>query len=299
MVLVLGSINLDLVVRVEALPRPGETRTGESFATHPGGKGANQALAARRAGATVALFGAVGGDAFAGPALALLGEGAVDLTGIAVADAATGVALIHVDARGENTITVVPGANARVSASSVPASVLGPETVVAMQLEIPLAEVAAMAHRAHASGARVILNAAPARAVPADVLSDIDVLVVNEIEAATLAPALNAPASPAGFATHLATTFDVATVVTLGAAGLIAVSSDGVIALPAPRVQVVDTVGAGDALVGALAAALDRLESWPRALREGLAAGSLACMSAGAQPAMPFRGAIRAMAETI
>ena len=137
MVVVFGSINLDLVARVARLPRPGETLAGASFATSPGGKGANQALAARRAGAAVAMFGAVGRDAFAAPALALLDEAGIDLAGVRATDAATGVALIHVDDAGQNAITVVPGANALARAADVPDSVLGPDTLLMLQFEAP------------------------------------------------------------------------------------------------------------------------------------------------------------------
>ena len=137
MVVVFGSINLDLVARVARLPRPGETLAGSSFATSPGGKGANQALAARRAGAVVALFGAVGRDAFAAPALALLDEAGIDLAGVRATDAATGVALIHVDDAGQNAITVVPGANALARAADVPDAVLGPATMLMLQFETP------------------------------------------------------------------------------------------------------------------------------------------------------------------
>jgi ribokinase len=210
-------------------------------------------------------------------------------------DAPTGVALIHVDGDGQNTITVVTGANGLVDAASVPASALGPANIVVMQLETPCAEVTALARRTRAGGGRVVLNAAPAERLAPELLSQVDVLVVNESEAATLGRS----SSPAEFATAFAARFGTAVVVTLGANGLIAVSRDAQLRLPAPKVTVVDTVGAGDALVGALAAALDRGTPWPRALREGLAAGSLACTRAGAQTALPWRDEIAALADTI
>jgi ribokinase len=295
MIVVFGSINLDLTARVPHLPRAGETQLGFEFVTSAGGKGANQALAARRAGSRVALYGAVGRDTFANPALALLRQDGVDIDGVKTLDAPTGVALIHVDGNGQNTITVVPGANGLVDAASVPSSVLGPTNVVLMQLETPQAEVLALAKRTRASGGRVILNAAPAQALAIELLSQVDVLIVNETEAATL----GASSSPAEFATAFAARFRSAVVVTLGANGLLLASGDARIDLPAPKVSVVDTVGAGDALVGALAAALDRGTAWPRALREGLAAGSLACTHSGAQAALPWRDEIGALADTI
>jgi ribokinase len=295
MIVVFGSINLDLTAHVAHLPRAGETQLGFDFSASAGGKGANQALAARRAGSAVALHGAVGRDTFAEPALALLRQDGVDIDGVKTLDAPTGVALIHVDGDGQNTITVVTGANGLVDAASVPASALGPANIVVMQLETPCAEVTALARRTRAGGGRVVLNAAPAERLAPELLSQVDVLVVNESEAATLGRS----SSPAEFATAFAARFGTAVVVTLGANGLIAVSRDAQLRLPAPKVTVVDTVGAGDALVGALAAALDRGTPWPRALREGLAAGSLACTRAGAQTALPWRDEIAALADTI
>jgi ribokinase len=295
MIVVFGSINLDLTARVPHLPRAGETQLGSVFSASAGGKGANQALAARRAGATVALHGAVGRDAFADSALALLRQDGVDIDGVKTLDAPTGVALIHVDDNGQNTITVIPGANGFVDAAWVPPSALGPASIVLMQLETPRAEVTALAKRTRAGGGRVILNAAPAQALAAEILSLVDVLIVNESEAAALAPS----SSPLEFATAFAARFGTAAVVTLGANGLLAASIGTPLRLPAPKVAVVDTVGAGDALAGALAAALDRGAPWPRALREGLAAGSLACTRPGAQAALPWRDEITALADTI
>src|SRR5436190_3226660 len=144
MIVVFGSINIDLVATVERLPAAGETLRGRSFSMSPGGKGANQALAARRAGASVAMYGAVGRDPFAEPALALLREDGVDLANVRTVAAATGVALIHVDANGENAITVVAGANGHATADQVPDDALGASTIVIMQLETPLAEVEAL-----------------------------------------------------------------------------------------------------------------------------------------------------------
>jgi ribokinase len=299
MIVVVGSINLDLVVRVARLPRAGQTLAGSAFASSPGGKGANQALGAHRAGAKVALFGAVGNDAFAATALELLRADGVDLAGVRSVAAPTGVALIHVDDAGENTITVVAGANATVMPDFVPAGALDPATIVVMPLEIPLSTVAAMATRARAAGARVIVNAAPAAALDANTLASIDVLIVNEHEAAAVAAPFGFPVEPAAFCTAIHTRFGALAVVTLGAKGAIAIGADGRFALPAPAVDVVDTVGAGDALIGAFAAALDRGAPLREALRDGLAAGSLACTREGAQPSLPWRADIARVAATI
>jgi len=299
MIVVFGSINLDLVARVARLPRPGETLPGTAFAAHPGGKGANQALAAHRAGANVAFFGAVGSDAFATPALRGLADAGMDLTHVDHVEGATGVALIHVDDAGENSITVVPGANDRANPASIPDALLAPGTTVLMQLEVPLPAVEALAQRARARGARVILNAAPWRPLPHALLASLDVLVVNESEAAALAHELSAPATPEAFAAIVCRRFGCATVVTLGAEGALAVVGPGLIRASAPIVRVVDTTGAGDASTGVLAAALHGGATWNRALASGVAAGALACTNAGAQSALPAAAAIETLASTV
>lgn len=297
MIIVFGSVNLDLVARVPRMPQPGETLSGSTFAMFPGGKGSNQALAARRAGARVAMYGAVGRDAFAEPALARLAAAGVALEGVARVDAPTGVALIHVDARGENAITVVAGANGRATAASVPAAELSGTTTLLLQLEVPLAEVSALA--ATASKARVVLNAAPAQPLPAALLDLLDVLIVNEHEAAAIGSALDLPTAAEAFAGALLQRHSCATVVTLGAAGALAATGEGFYRVAAPPTEVIDTTGAGDAFCGALAAALDRGSAWPRALAEAIAAGSLACRHAGAQPALPLQPEIAQLADAI
>jgi ribokinase len=296
MVIVFGSANLDLVARVARLPRPGETLAGLDFAMLPGGKGANQALAARRSGAEVMFVGAVGDDPFAAMALAGLAAAGVGLAAVRRIAVPTGVALIHVDATGENCITVVAGANAHADPEAIPDAVLGPDATLVLQLEVPLPAVEAAAVRARRRGARVILNAAPVQALPAGLLAAIDVLVVNEHEARTIAAALGLPSAPQAFAGEFHRGLGKAAVVTLGALGVVAAAAGACYAGPAPAVAAVDTTGAGDAFTGALAAALDRQATWPRALAEGLAAGSLACTAAGAQQALPTAEAIAALA---
>jgi ribokinase len=296
MIVVFGSINLDLVTRVARFPSAGETVGGASFATYPGGKGANQALAAARAGATVRMYGAVGRDAFAEPALALLSAGGIDLGGVARVAAPTGCATILVDAHGENCIAVASGANALAAPDSVPDSLLGAGTMVVLQHEVSLEANAALIARSRRRGARVILNAAPARALPLELLSRIDVLVVNENEAAALADMHRWPTAPEAFATAaVASTPSLfAVVVTLGKDGALAVSDGKLFRVPAHEVRIVDTTGAGDAFVGALAAGLDAAAPLSDALRLAVAAGSLACAAAGAQAALPHREAIDA-----
>ena len=299
MIVVFGSINVDLTATVERLPSAGETLHARSFSMSPGGKGANQSLAARRAGASVAMHGAVGRDPFGEPALALLRTGDVDLANVRPVVAPTGIALIHVDANGENAITVIAAANAQATAGQVSDDALGASTIVVMQLETPLAEVEALARRAHASGARVILNGAPAAPLSADLLRHVHVLIVNESEAQTIASALCMATEANAFVAEYRGRFGADAIVSLGSQGLVASSAAAPIAFAAPTVDVVDTVGAGDALVGALAAALDRNAPWIRALKEGLAAGSLACTRAGAQPSLPYQREIAALADTI
>jgi len=297
MVVVFGSLNLDLVAQVARMPSPGETVRGQTFATAPGGKGANQALAAARAGANVALFGAVGRDAFGAAALANLEACGVDLTGVIAVNAATGVAMIHVDARGENAITVVAGANDEANAGQVPDGSLRPDAVLVMQLEVPLAEVMALATRAR--GTRIVLNAAPALALPGELLRQIDTLVVNETEAAFAAAEWRVPAEPEPFAMEASVQHGCTVVVSLGSRGALAAREGEIIMIAAPATNVVDTTGAGDALVGAYAAALDRGASLREALADGVAAGSLACTRHGAQAASPMRGEIAALAATL
>jgi ribokinase len=296
-VVVFGSVNLDLVARVARLPARGETLLGTDFAMTPGGKGANQALAARRAGAEVKLYAHTGGDMMSGAALRLLDDAGVDLAGVTAVDAATGVALIHVDVHGENTITVVPGANAALRAVSVPDGVLVGRNTLVMQLEVPIAEVCSLAHRARSRGARVVLNAAPAAELPVALLNDVGVLVVNETEADTLARALRVDTMRALVARVASD--DRVLVVTRGAQGVLYALGGEVVERAAPSVQVQDTVGAGDAFTGALAAALDRGADIDRAISEALAAGALACTRAGAQAAMPLREEIRALADSL
>jgi len=299
MIVVFGSINLDLVARVPRLPRPGETLAGSDLSAHPGGKGANQALAARRAGADVVLVGAVGSDAFAEPALRSLAAAGMDLKHVLRVDGPTGVALIHVDDVGENSITVVPGANDRADPAGVPDALLAPGTTVLLQLEVPLPGVERVAQRARARGARVILNAAPWRQLPLTLLSALDVLIVNESEAAAIAASSGLPIPPEAFAGAAFRRFGCATVVTMGAQGAVAVVGPTLIRASAPILQVVDTTGAGDAFTGILAGELDRGSSWNHALAAGVAAGSLACMNVGAQSALPATDAIGKLATTV
>jgi len=293
MVVVFGSINVDLVTRVERFPRPGETIAGGSFALYAGGKGANQALAAARAGASVQLYGAVGRDPFADLALDLLDAGGVGLGGVARVAEPTGCASILVDAQAENCIVVAPGANARVDAAAVPDAALTPATTLVLQHEVPERANAALIERARRRGARIILNAGPFRPIGAEALRAIDVLVLNETEAAALAVIEGWPNDPARFARAGAAAYPRLTVaVTLGARGAVACQGTGCVCAAPPAVEAIDTTGAGDAFVGVLAATLDAGAGLRDALARAVAAGTLACTMRGAQPSLPRLAAI-------
>jgi ribokinase len=240
MILVFGSINIDLVVPVPGLPRPGETVLGGDYRLLPGGKGANQALAACRAGGSVMMAGAVGKDAFAGAALELLRQDGADLALVREVARPTGLAAIMVGGSGENLIAVASGANAAVSAEFVPDDMLGPQTIVLCQMEVPTAETTALMRRAARRGARSLLNLAPAMPIDPDLFGELHLLVANEAEAASLGD------DPAAIARRLRQGF----VVTRGAAGSTGFLHDGRrLEVPALAIDAVDTTGAGDTFI--------------------------------------------------
>lgn len=295
MITVFGSINLDLIGSVKRLPRPGETVPGRAFSTAPGGKGANQALAARRAGAAVRMVGAVGNDDFADLALALLKESGVDLSRIRAADGPTGVALILVEATGENVIAVIPGGNGTVSEADAETLEFQPNDVLLLQLEIPVPAMAVAVRRARSAGARVLLNFAPFRDDALELVRGATHLVVNETECALLADALAVAEGPIEARARVLSTQNSATViVTLGSDGASAVEEGVMLSAPALAVEAIDTVGAGDTFCGYLATALAQGQSLERALRTAAAAGSLACTKSGAQPSIPRRNEVEA-----
>ena len=290
MILVFGSINLDVLVPLPLLPRPGETVLGGDYALLPGGKGANQALAARRAGSAVKMAGAVGEDAFAALALANLRAEGVELDLVRRVAWPTGCAAIMVGEGGENLIAVAPGANREAAAAAVPEAALGPDTTLVCQMEVPAAASAALIHRARAAGGRVVLNLAPALPLDRAVLVEIDFLVVNRVEAATLGGNLAA----------LARVLRQALVVTSGAEGATAFPArGGRVDVPPLPVEAADTTGAGDTFVGVLAAGLDQGLALEPALHRASVAAGLACLAAGAQTAMPHRSAIDAALDRL
>jgi ribokinase len=296
MITVFGSVNLDLLARVERLPAPGETVPGTEFATAPGGKGANQALAAARAGASVRLVAAVGRDASAAPAIALLDTAGIDLGALRSVDGPTGVALILVDGTGENVIAVIPGANASLSEADA-ALRFSAGDLLLLQLEVPVAPMAAAAERALAAGARVLLNFAPFRREAVELIRCATHLIVNEGEARLIAAALGI-SEPAGEdQLHaLAAACGVTAVLTRGREGALAVEAGALLSVPALSVDAVDTVGAGDTFCGYFAAGLAEGLTLEPALALATMAASLACTRPGAQPAIPLRSEVAAAA---
>jgi ribokinase len=296
-VVVLGGLNLDLVVQVDTLPRPGETVTGDRLALHPGGKGANQAVAAARRGARTAMVGRLGTDDAARLLRASLDEAGVDCRAVGVdPNAASGVALISVDRQGQNQIVVAPGANARVQAADLAAAagLFAEARVCLLVLETPLPSVVEAAERARTAGARVVLNAAPAAPLPAELLRLVDLLVVNETEAAELL-GLAELADPARSARSLRGLGSAAVTLTLGDAGLWLAESGQERHLPAFAVEAVDTTAAGDAFCGGLAVALSQGADLWAACRYGSAAGALSVTRAGAQPSLPTTAEVAAL----
>ncbi|RWO79427.1 MAG: ribokinase [Mesorhizobium sp.] len=289
MIIVVGSINLDLIANVDRLPAPGETVRGSGFATAPGGKGANQALAAARAGAKVRMVGAVGKDNFATEALALLRDGKIDLSGVGETFASTGTALIMVADDGENVIAVVPGANDSVVTGDLSKAFMKKGDVVLLQQEIPLQTVDAALDAARAAGAVTVLNTAPFRAEAAAFLGKADYVVANETEFDLYGEALSLsgrdrPARMRDFAGTTGRTI----VVTLGGDGVLAATPADLLMVPAFNITPVDTVGAGDTFCGYFAAGLSSGLPLDQALARAAAAGSLACLKPGAQPAIPL-----------
>jgi len=297
MITVFGSINMDLIATTERLPQPGETVAGSGFSTAAGGKGANQALAARRAGSKVKMAGAVGQDNFAGPALALLDDAGVDLSAVARAGEPTGTALILVGGTGENMIAVVPGANGTVSEAQALAAVGAMQTgdILMLQLEIPAAAVEAALKAARAKGIRTMINTAPLTDDAARLARLADIVVANETEFELLSGTAipNAATRKAALEKLHAETGQIF-VVTLGGDGVVAIRDGETISAQGLEIEPVDTVGAGDTFCGYLAASLEQGLDFPAALRRAAIAGSLACLTHGAQPSIPHGEAVDA-----
>ncbi|WP_136657583.1 ribokinase [Nitratireductor sp. XY-223] len=297
MITVLGSINMDLIATVQRLPAPGETVSGNAFATAAGGKGANQALAAGRGGGTVRMVGAVGSDHFAEPALAHLTAAGVDLSAVRTVEGPTGTALILVDSGGENAIAVVPGANGEIGETDA-ARALGAMAAgdhLLLQLEIPSKATRAALKAAREGGVASVLNIAPLTDDAVDLAADADIVIANETEFERLAGAQGMDKSAREDALlELHRKSRQTIIVTLGADGVIAAREGALVRAASLPVDPVDTVGAGDTFCGYLAAGLDRGEPFETALRHAAVAGSLACLKSGAQPAIPHRSDVEA-----
>jgi ribokinase len=288
-ILVIGSYNRDTVLRLDRFPAPGETMTALGMAEFHGGKGSNQAVAAARAGGRVGIIAALGDDAAGQAARALWAEEGIAAEAVQTTQAPTGAASILLDAAGENQIIIIPGANAELTLPlgfTPPADI----AVALAQLETPQAATAALFRSL--TGARRILNVAPAAAILPELLSVTDMLVLNETEAAILA---QREAEPAALAIALAAETMREVILTAGAIGAFWARPDGVVIDAAPpRVAVTDTTGAGDAFLGAFAAFSAEGLAQERILRQAVTAGALACTRDGAVPSLPYRAAILA-----
>lgn len=300
-VVIVGSLNMDLVTRAPRLPRAGETLAGQSFVTVPGGKGANQAVAAARLGASVAMVGCIGDDAY-GEQLrtALLAEG-IDCQAVTpVSGESTGVALIVVDDSSQNAIVIVAGGNGHVTASVVDSfdALLSGAEVIICQLEVPLDTVGHVLKRGHELGKTVILNPAPASGpLPAEWFAWIDYLIPNESEATALTGLpVDSTASADAAASALLKAGVSKVIVTLGEQGALFASASRSEHFPAPKVQPVDTTAAGDTFVGGFAAALADGKSESDAIRFGQVAAALSVTRSGAQPSIPTFAEVQASA---
>lgn len=290
-VLVAGSANLDFVVRAAHIPRPGETILAWELRTFPGGKGANQAVACARAGgAPTQMLLALGRDAYADPLEASLREAGVHLHVVRADSMASGTAFICIADDGENAITVAPGANQALRAEHLPS--LAGVSHLLLQLETPLDSVTAYARAARNAGITVVLNAAPAMALPAELLATIDMLIINEGELAAITGVAD---DITGALVHVAVT---SVIVTLGARGCRARDEGAMLSLPGFAVNVLDTTAAGDTFCGALVGALARGDTRHDALRQANAAAALACTRLGAQTSIPTRAEVLSFLQT-
>ncbi len=296
MITVLGSINLDLVATADRLPTAGETVSGRTFETSPGGKGANQALAATRSGSNVRMVGAVGDDGFAATALNLLREAGTDLSLVKTEASATGTALILVDASGENMITVIGGANDAVDARSVEAAL---ETAssgdfMMLQLEIPATTVEHALNTARERGTITILNTAPFTADAPRLAALADIIISNETEFDMLAGSPATDERTRMEALHrLHTQSGQTYVVTLGKDGVIAIRDNKLMKAKSLSILPIDTVGAGDTFCGYLVSGLDQGMPFMTAMERAAVAASMTCLSKGAQSAIPRSADVR------
>lgn len=297
-VVVIGSLNMDLVTRAPRLPRGGETLIGQSFATVSGGKGANQAVAAARLGAQVSMVGCVGSDAYGEELRGALMVEQIDCQAVSTVEGSSGVALIVVDDNSQNAIVIVAGANGALTPQVIDRfdAVLQAADVIICQLEVPDATVGHALKRGRELGKIVILNPAPAsRPLPADWYASIDYLIPNESEASALSGLpVDSLASAETAATRLIALGAGKVIITLGAQGSMFVNGTGFEHFPAPTVKAVDTTAAGDTFVGGFAAALASGKTEAEAIRFGQVAAALSVTRAGAQPSIPTLSEVQA-----
>jgi ribokinase len=297
-VVVVGSLNMDLVARAPHLPVPGETIGGTAFATAHGGKGANQAVAAARLGAATAMVGCVGDDAFGGSLLGGLRTDGIDVSGVRVEKGeSSGVALIVVDERGGNGIVVVPGANGKLSPADVDRqlSLIAAARLVVLQLETPLETVRHAARLARSLGRTVVLNPAPAQPLPPELVACADYLVPNEVEAAALCGRpVRTVAEASDAAQQLRGGRDTCVLVTLGAQGVVVATAAGTSHRPARSENAVDSTAAGDTFIGGLCAGLAAGRTLDEAIAYAQAAAGISVTRRGAQPSIPFANEVTA-----
>ena len=293
-IIVVGSLNTDLVVQAPRFPGPGETISGEDLQIIPGGKGANQAVAAARQGLSVAMAGRVGNDSFGPELIENLKRNNVDVSHVQIdPSSATGTAIIVVAEGGQNSIVLSPGGNGRVSAEDLARVPFSEHKLLLLQLEIPVETVLEAARRARESGLRVLLNPAPARSLPDELLSLPDFIVPNESELSLLSglPVNDIPSAEAAARSLLERGIR-NVIVTLGAKGALIVNGEITKHIPPFQVEVVDTTAAGDAFIGGFASSLLENRSLEEAVRYGCACGALAATKFGAQPSLPTRAEV-------
>jgi len=292
-ILIIGSLNADLVVRAPHFPQPGETISGDDLHIIPGGKGANQAVAAARQGASVAMLGRVGNDSFGPFLLESLKSDAVDITHVVTDNSATGTAIIVVDANGQNSIVLSAGANGQVSPADVDTAAALHPSLILLQLEIPIPTVLRAAQYAKQNDIRVILNPAPAKPIPDELISLVDFIIPNETELSLLTGIEVKDIPSAEQAAKILLKRGAKNViVTLGSKGALLVSNHQTIQVNAYQVNVVDTTAAGDAFIGGFAFALLRGVEIADAVKYGNASGALAATKFGAQPSLPNKSEI-------
>lgn len=289
MIIVFGSLNIDLVMPVGHFPKPGETvLCAADYLSRPGGKGSNQAVAAARAGGKVAFVGKVGDDSFGRRSVNNLKNYSIWGAGIGMSERPTGCATIAVDMKGANFVMVAPGANLDATSDQVPDDVFTPKNILLGQMEVPPAETLLVMSRAHKKGATTIVNASPVALVPKEALGFIDYLIVNEVESQQLAQVMGITATdPAAIAHEIAAMSKTAVIITLEEKGSVAAKDGAVYAVGALGIEPVDTTGAGDAFCGIFATCLQAGHNWLQSWHRASVGASLSCLGLGAQGSTP------------